>query len=483
MNSNWQAMAGRARRFGLYAALALLAALAGPPGRADRAIVVGVQSYPKLAKGSALRGCARDAEVMQQALERYGFAVTRLVDADATKQGILDALARVKATIRPGERFVFYFAGHGDGAPKPCLLCYDAQEAATAGDLTAAELRAAVEAIPARSRTVILDSCFSGGMAKSLERLRLPGLRARYHPRDFVTYDGAKSPVVVSRRGAAGNFTAGQAGASGEGGAAVFFTASEEDQKAHEVEFNGVPEGVFTHALAARLTGAQDLLWGDVQKQVFSDVEGLLGNLQHPELAPGAFTTARVFDAPQTASGAPGASSVDVPPHSARDIVWDAYHSDHPAPDKVLMTIEPNKLTFVVGEKSCLHIDPGLDGYLVILDRDTDGKVYVAWPAARASGFNVDDAAVSAGKRVNIPADPADRKSWNYFDTAGSEHLKAILFTSKPQAAELLSAFSDNNAFVDLGAAKRLAVPSAAKSAFYTHDITYEVAPKPAAGR
>lgn len=142
-----------------------VAALAPLLRAESRAIVVGVAGYPNLEARAKLRGSLGDADAIAVVLKQYGFSVNLVREADATKKAILDALAQAAKDSKPSDRFVFYFAGHGRNKPTPCIGPYDADRPGL-GWITAAELSKAVKAVPASSRTVILDACFSGAMVK-----------------------------------------------------------------------------------------------------------------------------------------------------------------------------------------------------------------------------------------------------------------------------------------------------------------------------
>ena len=134
--------------------------------------------------GAFNTGYAAYSRLYRQCTPSAREAVTRLLtDAQATRQGILNALTAARTATKPTERFVFYFAGHGTNSPVNCLLPSDARKDATTGDLTRNDLYDAVRAIPARSRTIILDSCFSGGMSKSIGKIGHKNLRPRYAAR------------------------------------------------------------------------------------------------------------------------------------------------------------------------------------------------------------------------------------------------------------------------------------------------------------
>ncbi len=71
----------------------------GSTGRArgGRAVCVGIDSYPT----SPLAGCVRDARTWAQVLRGLRFDVTMLLDAEATRQRVLDALSALVESARP----------------------------------------------------------------------------------------------------------------------------------------------------------------------------------------------------------------------------------------------------------------------------------------------------------------------------------------------------------------------------------------------
>ena len=89
-------------------------ALGAPPPSMPRrrALCVGIDSYAT----SPLAGCVRDAETWAAALRRLNFAVTTVLDTQATRHNVLEALNGLIAEARPGETLVFQYAGHGTQA-------------------------------------------------------------------------------------------------------------------------------------------------------------------------------------------------------------------------------------------------------------------------------------------------------------------------------------------------------------------------------
>jgi hypothetical protein len=439
---------------------------------------VGVQRYPNLPeRANQLRGCVNDARAMEAALKKYGFAVRLLVNEAATKQGILATLRQERATVRPNERFVFYFAGHGTDAPKPSLLPHDALETSADKHLTRDELYQAMAALPAYSRTVLLDSCFSGGMAKSLDRLQRerPHARPRYYPAGGAAGGGgARSPVPVPVNNQDTNQNlvggAGAGGSGGGGGASTpvcYYVASLGNEKAMEDNFNGTYHGVFTYFLTAKLDGDRDL-WKNIHTTVKGKVADFLFDGQHPTLSPSPFLQAPVFEAEKPATSPP-----PIVKPSAPVTAWDTYNSDYADPARVSLAMEPNKSPVAIGEQFRFAATVGADGYLVILERDVEGKVYVLFP----KNGEADRARVRASQVVRIPENVGSAYSP---DTPGTEYVKAILFTGRDKAAALLAALGKGGATdgVPVTGMKKLQEVPVKAAPFYTSAIAFEVVEK-----
>ncbi len=93
-----------------------LLGLAAPPAAMPagsgtrRALCVGIDRYPT----APLGGCVADARLWADTLVRLGFErPAMLLDEQATRGAILDALGRLVGEGRPGDVLVFQFAGHG----------------------------------------------------------------------------------------------------------------------------------------------------------------------------------------------------------------------------------------------------------------------------------------------------------------------------------------------------------------------------------
>ena len=84
------------------------------------ALLVGIDRYPGFPECSQLSSCAGDARLMAEVLrDDFEFPpdnVELLLNEEATRQGILDALEGLARRVRSGDTVVFYYSGHGSEA-------------------------------------------------------------------------------------------------------------------------------------------------------------------------------------------------------------------------------------------------------------------------------------------------------------------------------------------------------------------------------
>jgi len=161
---------------------------AAPPAPdAGRLVVlaIGVNRYanPEL----TLRFAVADAEAVAATL-RAGAGnlfsevrVTLLRDAEATRRGVLDALAMVAETAAAGDTFVLYLAGHGVRTEGDNRFLFLPQDTRDAGNWAAlrrqgiddSTLVAALARVRARATFLLLDTCHAGQL--TMEQLSALG--------------------------------------------------------------------------------------------------------------------------------------------------------------------------------------------------------------------------------------------------------------------------------------------------------------------
>jgi hypothetical protein len=193
-----------------------LRALAATPGRSI-AVLVGANAPPP--GRQPLEFALRDATLMGDTLARSGrFDAADIVTLlEPEPRRILSELERVASRVQPDEPglFVFYYSGHSDG-----------QQLFPGGQaLALADLRGAIERLPARVHVAILDTCRGGSWTNTKGLSVGPALR----PSDLLDADTAGTALLSSSSGV---------------------------ENAHEGAVYG--GSFFTHHVAAGLLGAAD---------------------------------------------------------------------------------------------------------------------------------------------------------------------------------------------------------------------------------
>jgi uncharacterized caspase-like protein len=164
-------------------------------GLTKRALLIGINEYPKLGPRYQLTGCVNDVDAMAQVLGGLGFRqpdITRLVDGEATRDAILSALEQLAGQATTDDIVVVHFSGHGsqirdregDEADDwdETIVPYDSGRRPLQNrDITDDEIHDWLTKLTARTRnvTLIFDSCHSGTITRDLF-----GARARWVERD-----------------------------------------------------------------------------------------------------------------------------------------------------------------------------------------------------------------------------------------------------------------------------------------------------------
>ncbi len=85
------------------------------------ALLIGIEKYPHVPK---LNACVEDAGKMETYLrlhkpEHYDLSIKKLVEDEATKEGICDALFSHWGAAQAGDVALLYFSGHGCQEVRP----------------------------------------------------------------------------------------------------------------------------------------------------------------------------------------------------------------------------------------------------------------------------------------------------------------------------------------------------------------------------
>lgn len=130
-----------------------------------RALLVAINDYGS--QQNNLPSCLEDATRFRSLLsERYGFTdFHELYDGEATVANVEAGLGWLFENVAEDDRLVFYYSGHGFQQPKGENL----EECLVLGDMKFLfddRLTELSQSAPPGVLTVVLDSCFSGGMQK-----------------------------------------------------------------------------------------------------------------------------------------------------------------------------------------------------------------------------------------------------------------------------------------------------------------------------
>jgi hypothetical protein len=154
------------------------------------AVMVGISDYP--GTGNDLPLTAEDARKLQQALARQGALAPEsvtLIDGQATRAGVRQAIQRVAAAAGPDDLFIFFYSGHGNqvrgtvSATEPDGK--DETIEMVDGSITDDEMNAMFQQVHAQTALLVLDSCFSGGFARDV--VSRPGVMGLFSSEEDLT--------------------------------------------------------------------------------------------------------------------------------------------------------------------------------------------------------------------------------------------------------------------------------------------------------
>lgn len=135
------------------------------------ALVIGIDDYP--APLPKLKTAVDDAKAVGAMLyDRYGFRVQYLLEQNATRFKILDALAKYRNTLGPNDNLLIYYAGHGFSdreAQKAYWLPVDADSETSPNRIIADDLTTGVRVLASRHVLIISDSCYSGALSRDAD--------------------------------------------------------------------------------------------------------------------------------------------------------------------------------------------------------------------------------------------------------------------------------------------------------------------------
>lgn len=211
-----------------------------------QALCIGINDYP--GTDSDLAGCVNDALDWSAELAGRGFEVTRLLDAQASHAGMLEAIGTLVRGARSGDTLVITYSGHGTWVPDSSGdepdgrdegLC--PHDIATSGPLLDDDIRTLFAARNAGVRVVLLsDSCHSGSVTRGDDSDLDPGLpRARFLPLEaWMSADELPDPAPRTPRLVSG---------LRRSGGDLLLAGCQDTEYSWDSRFQDRPNGAFTY--------------------------------------------------------------------------------------------------------------------------------------------------------------------------------------------------------------------------------------------
>ena len=241
---------------------------------AKNALCVGINNYP--GTNMDLAGCVNDAKDWKAELAGRGYTVKQLLDEEATRAAIVQALEALVGGAKDGDSLVFTFSGHGSWLPDDDADEPDARdEMMCPHDITNDQylmdddLHTIFSRKPQGARMYILaDCCHSGTVVRYASGPRQP---------DGVTTKARFLPPYIFARGdrlfeRAIDRAAGKPAPTKLDYPALLFSGCQDTEFSYDTSFNERPNGAFTRAaidaLADKAITTPRALYDAIRKQL-----------------------------------------------------------------------------------------------------------------------------------------------------------------------------------------------------------------------
>jgi uncharacterized caspase-like protein len=156
---------------------------------AKKALCIGINNYP--GTHMDLQGCVNDAQDWSAALTERGYKTALLLDDQATKAAMVDAMSKLIASGAKGDSLIITYSGHGTYQPDTdgdevdgldeALCPYDLQTGGSA--LIDDEIKTIFAARKAGVRLLLIaDSCHSGTVTRAAKAESDADTRPRFMP-------------------------------------------------------------------------------------------------------------------------------------------------------------------------------------------------------------------------------------------------------------------------------------------------------------
>ncbi|MCK6561007.1 caspase family protein [candidate division KSB1 bacterium] len=228
---------------------------------AKHALCIGINNYP--GTSSDLNGCVNDANDWAKELTKRGFAVTKLLDKQATGKAMRAAIQTTVGKAKFGDLIVVQYSGHGSFVPDEngdepdgtdeCLCPYDIGRN---GPITDDELFDLFSERPRGVKILMIsDSCHSGTVARFAPITTPPTTTGKHAPQRKVRF--LPPAVFLSRSETAKLGVRRALRSSSPPGryAALLLAGCQDTEYSFDAYFRGRPNGAFTFVALRALSG------------------------------------------------------------------------------------------------------------------------------------------------------------------------------------------------------------------------------------
>jgi type VI secretion system VasD/TssJ family lipoprotein len=237
------------------------------PSMKGRALLIGINKYQNL---PSLRGSVNDVEAIRQLLvTRYGFAresVHVLLDQEATRQGIVDALTKLCQHAGVDETVYVHYSGYGsliklyqdnkEPLIRESLVPFDGR-AGTTPDLLVEDIQRSLDKITSKAVVFVTDAAYSVTTSRA-GKVLTRAIAADTRPKLYAN--------TLSERGAPARSSA-----------QVWLAAAGLQQAALDAPVDGKYYGLFSYALTRSLASNKS---SAATQDIFAGVERELRRVQ-----------------------------------------------------------------------------------------------------------------------------------------------------------------------------------------------------------
>ncbi len=250
-----------------------------------RSLHIGINDYP--GTGNDLSGCVNDANDWKETMESRGFQTVSLLDAEATKSNMVEAISKIVADTGRDDISVITYSGHGTWVPDEDGDEPDGRdEALCPHDITQGQILTddeLYEIFSERKRgariIVISDSCHSGSVTRACNLMPRTETdswnfqKIRYlAPEFYIQKDERllRRALRVEEVRARGKIRA----------ASVLLSGCEDDEYSYDAWFNERPNGAFTYAALQTLKNLPDTA---TYRDWHKEIRKILPHVNYPQ--------------------------------------------------------------------------------------------------------------------------------------------------------------------------------------------------------